>query len=145
MLRSELPCQIGFSFLSVPDLELHFMNVFEQSTSSRRAISSDSVIAGKQWLEPYAAANNVSPDACALLLASAEPSRRAESSDEAMVIDWYGNGSILQSASDEMYEPERRLPKMAKMVPPRMFYKTFWRSVSLRLLQTSECILCSAV
>jgi hypothetical protein len=42
-----------------------------------------------------------------------------------------GHVSMLERALDGMYDPERVLTNMA---PPKRFHRTFWKSLSLRLL-----------
>ena len=77
--------------------------------------------------------NYISPEAYALLaVAEASAALRANALDsQAMEIDMNGHGLTLQSVLDGDYDPERALPGMA---PPKRFYRTFWQSVSLRLL-----------
>ena len=84
----------------------------------------------------YMTANYICPEARALLVAvESLAARRAEAQDAggiAFCLD--GDGGTLQRTSvctDEMYDPERILLNMA---PPKKYYKTFWKSVSLRLL-----------
>ncbi len=122
----------------MPDLQplSYTPEAFDQVFGPRRG-SSNSVKAAKLDQEPYVPVNYICPKAYALLAAAeASASRRVDSSDDgAMEIDGHGDGSTLQSASDAMYDPERRF---AKMPPPKKFYKTFWRSVSRGLLRQSS-------
>jgi hypothetical protein len=76
--------------------------------------------------------NYISPEACALLAAAeASAARRANDLDtENMEEDaGYGFSMLLHNAIDGVNVTELTLP-----TPPKKFYRTFWQSISLRLL-----------
>jgi hypothetical protein len=130
MSNSVLPSQFTFNALSVRHLEpvtcpQHDMELDaippSGSTNSQKVVISyqDAVL---HLTEAYA------------LLAAAEASAalRADESDyQAMDIEMNGHSLTLESALDGVYDPDRVLPSMA---PPKRFYRTFWHSISLRLL-----------
>ena len=132
--------QIDFGFLSVPDVQP--FDSSEQDAMDHNAFSrcnsSDSQKSAK--LDIFVPVNYISPEVCALLAA-------AEASAAALHVDAFGESVMNQdihgaewiqaSAVDVEYDPERVLPSM---VPPKRFYRTFWRSVSLRLLDRCDCM-----
>ncbi len=84
--------------------------------------------------DTYVPVNYISPEACALLAAAeAYADRRANDFDtENMEGDsGYGFSTLMHNAIDGVNVPELTLPSMA---PPKKFYRTFWQSISLRLL-----------
>ena len=136
---SSLASQDPFNFLSVPDLQpaTSSQDAMELDAVSRSA-SSDSQkavnpnpVANVLDCSAYVPVNYISPEVYALLAAAeASAALQADVLDyQAMEIDM--NGLTLDSVRDGVYDPERALPSMA---PPKRFYKTFWQSVSLRLL-----------
>ena len=73
----------------------------------------------------YIPVNYISPEACAFLAAAeAAAALLADAMDA-------GNVTTVQSSLAELHDPERILLSMA---PPKKFYRTFWQSISLRLL-----------
>jgi hypothetical protein len=130
---SELPCQVGFSFLSVPDLQPVACTPdaldHDASSANSNSVNSEKIVRG-----PYVPVNYICPEAYALLAAAeASAARRADDSNAGhMDIDANGNGggSTLESSWHRMIEPERPVQSMAR---PKRFYRTFWKSVSARL------------
>jgi hypothetical protein len=135
MTRCTLPSQIDFSFLSVPDFQpgACAQDAMDHDAFSRSG-SSISEIAAMMDQDAYVPVNYIGPEAYALLAAAeASAARHAAAAESGvMELDVNSQGSTLQSALDEMYDPERVLTIMA---PPKRFYRTFWLSVSLRLLE----------
>ncbi len=125
-----LPCQVGFSFQSVPDLQSVACtpDAFDQDALSSSA-SSNSVNPEKSV--SYVPDNYICPEAYAFL-AAAEVSAARSALDAGFIdIDVDGGLSALDSASDGMYDHDGLL---SRMEPPKKFYRTFWKSVSRRLL-----------
>ncbi len=83
----------------------------------------------------YVPVNYISPEVYALLAAAeASAARHADSLGAGgMELNMGDHGSTLhmQGALDGDCDAERVLPSTA---PPKRFYRTFWRSTSLRLL-----------
>jgi hypothetical protein len=138
---SDLPSQIPFSFLSVPhiqpilctqdavdDMDLDFVSQ-SGSSSSNRAESL------KQ--DAYVPVNYFSPEVYALLAAAeASAERRALELDEAdMEVDSTGQGLNLQDQSGPIQSDSSFLGcGLSSTAPPKKFYRTFWQSISLKLL-----------
>jgi hypothetical protein len=73
----------------------------------------------------YVPVNDISPEAYAFLAAAeAAAVFRADAMDA-------GNVKTIHTSFSDLHDPERILLSMA---PPKKFYRTFWQSVSLRLL-----------
>jgi hypothetical protein len=137
-VQSNLPSQIDFSFLSAPDLQSGacFEDAEMQLGESGHGGSSSSnktVLHDHDVCVPF---SSISPEAYALLAAAeaAAARRTVKRETRVMEIDASANvhGSTRQIVSDGGYDPERVLPSMA---PPKRYFRTFWRSVSFRLLQ----------
>ena len=132
------PSQFDFSFLSVPDLQpvVCSLDAMDHDAVSRSG-SSDSAKSATPVQEAYVPVSYICPEAYALLAAAeASAARRADDMDAKgttiTVLDGaHGLGSTLQSAMDGWHGPGSVLLKMA---PPKRFYRTFWQSVSQRLL-----------
>ncbi len=54
--------------------------------------------------------------------------------DSEMALEVYGHASTQENKLDGMYDPVRILQSTA---PPKWFFRTFWRSISLRLLNSN--------
>ena len=132
MSISRLPTQLGFSFLSVPDLP--------QVTSVTDALDPFALppsckhVSKKGAGDSYVPVNYICPEAYALLAAAeASAARHADAFNAGAInLDMHDHGSTMQSALDGGYEPERVLTRMA---PPKRYFRAFWRSVSFRLLK----------
>ncbi len=87
--------------------------------------------------DAYVPVNYISPEACALLAAAeASAARRTEAFDaDDTEHDMNGHGSTLQSASDGLLGPQC---VSQSMPPPKRFYRLFWQSISVRLLDRSD-------
>ncbi len=83
--------------------------------------------------DAYEPVNYICPEAYALLAAAEASATHSADALDARVMDLGVNGSglTLQGPLDGMYDPDRVLKTMA---PPKKFYRTFWISVTLRLL-----------
>ncbi len=125
-----LPCQVGFSFLSVPDLHpvACTTDAFDQDARSRSA-NSNSVNSEKS--ASFVPDNYICPEAYAFLAAAEVSAARSALDAEIIHIDVNGGLSALDSASDGMNDPDGLL---SRMEPPKKFYRTFWKSKSRRLL-----------
>ena len=132
-----LASQTEFRLLSVPDMQHETCeHVTMDHDAFSRGGSSDSAKSACLDKDLYVPVNYISPEACALLLAAeASAARCSEAMDaSAMQLDLSYCFSALQTALDGVYDPERTLPMMAVMAPPKKFYRTFWQSISLKLL-----------
>ena len=133
-----LPSQIEFGFLSVSDWEL------------AACAPDDAMDLGETYLGGSASPNktallvqnlsfSISSEAYVLLAAAQASADHQAAILKAGVakhiVNANDHGSTLQCSSDERFDPERVLPSMA---PPKRFYRTFWRSLSFRLLRRSS-------
>ncbi len=143
-----LPSQIEFSFLSVPEWPpvACAQDDLDFDASSRTKPNSQK--ATMLGLDKYVPVNYICPEAYAFLaVADASAARRADAIDTgATALDMRCNEPTLQSALDGMYDPERVSPSFHRneanqlvgspsMAPPKKFFRTFWRSISFRLLR----------
>ena len=129
-----LASQTEFRLLSVPDMQHETCEHIAMAYDAfSRGGSSDSAKSACLDKDLYVPVNYISPEACALLLAAeASAARCADAMDATtMQLDATYCFSALQTALDGVYDPERTLPTMA---PPKKFYRTFWQSISLKLL-----------
>ena len=135
-----LPCQTGFSFLSVPDLQsVCAQGDFNQDIIPRKlncnAVKEEDVKCSANKLFNR---DSIHPKACALLAAANSfTDLHADALDaDVMDLDVSDCPSPLETVSDK-YDPERPLPPRAllRMAPPKRFYRTFWRSVARRLVR----------
>ncbi len=131
-----LPCQTGFSFLSVPDIQpVCAQGVFNQAVDSRNLNCNVVIEENMNWSandEPF-----ISPKSCGLVAtADASAVHRADDLDaDFMDLDVSDRPSTLEIVL-EKYDPQRPLPRaLLKMAPPKRFYRTFWRSVARRLVR----------
>ena len=136
-----LPSQINFRFLSVPELQpvACAQDAMDHDALSRRG-SSNSEKESILDRDVYVPVNYISSEACALLAAAEASAARSVNilDEEATEFDLNGNASTLSNALGGMYDPERALPY--KMAPPKRFFRTFWQSISLRILNRSAHI-----
>jgi hypothetical protein len=133
-----------FRCSAVPDPSLQLVattvacthDVMDHGAMSRPA-SSNTERTSKLGIDSYETVNYISPEARALLVAAEESAaRRADACEDVLMkLDVNGSGSTLQSALSGMLGPQRRVPNMA---PPKRFYRIFWQSMSLKLLDRSE-------
>ena len=114
--RSDLQLADGAPDTFQMDLEL-LVNSDLKTICSTPAINVDP--------NAYVPVNYISPEA-RVFLAAAEAAA-ALLADEMDA----GNVTTVQSSLAELHDPDRILLSMA---PPKKFYRTFWQSVSLRLL-----------
>jgi hypothetical protein len=132
---SRLPSQTDFTCLSVPHLQ--FESCQHDATDHdaySRGGSSSSVKSAEMEQDPYVPVNYISPEACALLAAAeASAARCAEAYMDASVVNIIANYpySRMLCEMDGYRDPQRTLTSMA---PPKKFYRTFWRSIAMRLL-----------
>ncbi len=129
-----LPSQIEFRSLSVADMQHETCeHVTMGHDAFSRGGSSDSAKSARLDRDPYVPVNYISPEACAMLLAAEESAARcADAMDaSAMQLDATYYFPARQSAMDGVYDPERTMQSMA---PPKRFNRTFWLSISLKLL-----------
>jgi hypothetical protein len=133
---SNLPFQLDFKFLSVPDLQpgLCAPDASDLDAVCRggRSSSRKAALQGRDSCVPF---NNPSPKAYASPAATKALAARQSCAlhTEGMEFEAKDCVSMLQpSALDGMYDPGRVLRGMAA---PKRFYRTFWRSVSFRLLR----------
>ncbi len=127
--------QEHFSCLSIPDQQ-HFGFVEESlaqcesepwfRSGSSGSIKPDAVI---ELQESYTPVNFICDEARAIILAYENAANRR--ADLLVVQNVACQESILPSTFDP-YEPERVL---ATSAPPKRFFRTFWRSVTLRMLR----------
>ncbi len=139
MSSHTLASQDAFSFLSVPDLRpvtcpqdpMELDAVSRSASSDSQKAANPDPYANVLDCSTYVPVNYISPEVYALLAAAeASVALREDVLDyQAMEIDM--NGLTLDIVWDGVNDPERALPSMA---PPKRFYRTFWQSVSLRLL-----------
>ena len=137
---NHLPCMAGFASLSVPELQpIVSEQVLKQAAMDHDAFSrSGSANSGKSAKQDdrdaYVPGNYISPEACALLAAAeASAARKADALDAGASLghDMIVSSISLQSALFGVYDPERVL---LSMTPPKKFYRTFWQSITWRLL-----------
>jgi hypothetical protein len=86
---------------------------------------------GNTWKETYVPVNFIS-DEVYNLIAAWEASSLATSSD---IMDLDVSSLPLVPASQNNFEPTRRFDDVS---PPKRFYRTFWSSVSKRIIASSE-------
>jgi hypothetical protein len=126
----DLPSQISFSFLSLPDL-LH-ADCAQDAAMDHDAFSlSESTKTHEEAIadpDAYVPVNYICPAVYDLLAAEAGLGSEAED----MELDM--NGNVLQGALDGRHELARSVPSMA---PPKRYFRTFWRSITRRLLHRS--------
>ena len=135
-MSGSLLTQGSFSFLSVPNFQPLSCN--RDGTNQDEAFYSGSPCKERMPdLNKYVPLNYISPEAYAFLLsAEASAARRAEERDDvvaAMESDAHDPESNLQNALAGWQSPS--LP------PPKKFYRTFWHSISLRLLRQRARVL----
>ncbi len=125
-MRSALPSQVELFCLSIPYLQsVGSMNDDEEHevfSRSGSAHSSKGQATAEQMTFEYTAA---------ILAADADSyAHHAEHphSDEAA-------DCPSQIAWTNHFEPERKMQKRAAAQPPKRFFRTFWRSISWRLLR----------
>ncbi len=127
--------QTEFTCLSVPDLQFESSqhDATDHDAYSRGG-SSSSVKSAAEEQDPYVPVNYIRPEVRALLAAAeASAARCAETSMDTSVVNLIANypHSRMLCAMDGCSDPQRTLPSMA---PPKKFFRTFWRSISMRLL-----------
>jgi hypothetical protein len=122
-ITSELPSQISFRFLSVP--ESHSVPFISQNDMDDDTCST-SGISNIRKETPYVPLNYIAPEAYTLL-AAAEARRAVElhAPSTAMELD-ASHGSMLQDGP--------ALEALPCMAPPKRFYRTFWQSITLKLV-----------
>ena len=135
MSSSEL-YQGCFRFLSVPDFQPISCN--RDGTNHDEVFYSGSPCKERMVLpdlNKYVPLNYINPEAYAFLVsAEASAARCAEERAAAMESDADGSGTNLsQNALTGWQSPS--------MPPPRKFYRTFWHSISLRLLRQRARVL----
>ncbi len=83
--------------------------------------------------DAYIPVHDMSSEAYDLIAAVFEATaRRADALDSgAMDLDVADHVATLQSSLADMHDPDRTLMSMA---PPKRFYRRYWQSFSLRLL-----------
>jgi hypothetical protein len=132
---SQLPSKTEINCLSVPHLQFEPCqhDAMDHDAYSRCGISS-SVESADMEQDPYVPDTYISSVACALLAAAeASAARCAEANMDASVVNLIANYpySRMLCATDGCRDPQRTLTSMA---PPKKFYRTFWRSIAMRLL-----------
>jgi hypothetical protein len=130
----ELPTQIGFAYLSVPELQPAACVSDEQTACAlgNREYGSKSLKAETCDMDSYVPVNNISPEAYALLAAKSVICCHVDTSNMRHNEITLNGSSSTSLASDEIYDPERTVQILE---PPKRFYRTFWRSASHRLLR----------
>jgi hypothetical protein len=139
--NDSLPTQIDFGFLSVPELQHVTLahDVMECTDAFSRSGSSSSVKSTRLEQDVHVQVNCTSREVN-VPLATAEimAVRHAGALDVGSggsgleATDRYSTLSTLHILLDEIYDPER---SFAHIAPPKRFFRTFWKSVSLRLLR----------
>jgi hypothetical protein len=96
-------------------------------------------IARKDYRETYVPVNYISPEAYALLAAAeASAARRADAVEaEVVLLNMTEQFSTLETESCGWRTPGYGRILSSK-VPPKRFYRTFWESVSLKLLNRGK-------
>jgi hypothetical protein len=141
-MSETLPCQIDFGFLSLPEFQQFSgsqdgeeNDAFSRSGSSNisRSGSSNSQKAASQVQiqDAYVPVNYISPDASAFLIAAEITAARHAEAVDTGVLEFEVNGLGPERILDGFYDPERAVPNMP---PPKKFFRTFWQSISHRLL-----------
>jgi hypothetical protein len=127
--------QLDFKFLSVSDFQplLCAPGADADLDAVYRGGRSSSNKAASQDKDVCLLFNNTSPETYASPVAIKSPAagRSYSLNMEGLELEAKYCISTQPSALDEGCEPDRVLPSMA---PPKRFYRTFWRSVSFRLL-----------
>ena len=106
---------------------------------SPRADSLD--IARQEYRDAYVPVNYISPEAYAFLAAAeASAARRADALDAGVVLlDVTHRLPTLGSELCGWRNPQAGGDNcLSSIVPPKKFYRTFWKSVSLKLLHRAE-------
>ena len=132
-----LPSQIDFVFLSAPDSVCahNAMDTMDLETVSQSGSSVSDKADGLQK-DDYVPQNYISPEVYALLAAAeASFALRADKPGTDMDLDCNDQEPTLQAQSEpiEQSDPDYGLPSTLA-APPKRFYTTFWRSVTLRLM-----------
>ena len=133
---SRLPSQIEFSSLSDPHQQPEScqQDAMDHDAFSRSGSSSSAKAVKSAGMErdPYVPVNFISPETCARLAAAEESAARcADAMDASVNLEYTYRVSSARSAVDGCRDPLRTLTSMA---PPKRFYRTFWKSISFRLL-----------
>ncbi len=137
MERSQLATQECFSWLALPNWQhaallhdaLDQCNYEPASRSGSASSLKSEIVPATEEQTAYIPVNFISEEARAFLLAyETAAARRAEIGNVS------GHEFSIPVATD-MYEPERIL---ACSAPPKRFFRTFWQSVSIRLLKLEE-------
>ena len=142
MNNHALPCQVGFSSLSVSTLQ---PVVFAEDDIGKYDISSnekrlDAAIVGKLDWNENSQVKYICPKSRTLLPAAEASVARLSGYLEAMDLDADYSIFFVQKSSDGIYDPVRPVSNLAlqNMAPPKRFYQRFWRSVTRRLLHQSK-------
>ena len=98
-------------------------------SGSASSVKSEMFLANEEQ-STYIPVNYISDEARAFILAYETAAARRG----AAVGNVASHESIAPIATD-MYEPERIL---ASFAPPKRFFRTFWQSISIRLLRTEK-------
>ena len=124
-MQSVLPSQVEFSCLSVPDFQnVESVDAVEHEVFSRSGSSHSTK--GQAFAEQDA--NQTAESAAYILtLQVAVQSAACQSEDK--------EESSTRINVESRFDPERILHVT---VPPTRFFRTFWRSVALRLLNHAE-------
>ena len=127
-----------FSWLSIPDRQhIGFMEESLDQCDCEPLFRSGSSGSSKadtvaELQQSYTPVNFISDEARALIIAYENAAKRR--ADELVVGNVGSHESILASTTDT-YEPERI---MANPAPPKRFFRTFWLSITLRMLRLEK-------
>jgi hypothetical protein len=119
--HSQLPSQVEFICLSVPNLLLP-SGLLPHPVLHDAALKTDKVTA----LTPYVPVNHISHEAYTWLAAA-----EARAAHRGVTENLGEPMELVLPSTPSTYEPERILPNSA---PPKRFFRTFWRSITLRML-----------
>ncbi len=117
-----LPSQFEFNCLSFPDILIPHHVDHDTISGRPHTLKSDT---DTEWKD-YVPVNCISDEAYAFLAAyEARMTLRVPVKDDCKSLDTRDLDTL------KMYDPERILPNSA---PPKRFFRTFWRSITLRML-----------
>ena len=137
MPRQELASQIHFGYLSVPYMQSDDARAQEAMNNNAFSCSGSAKSPKSASIQGlYVPVNYISPEVYALLAAAeASATRRAESGNadaDCMMPSGNRQGASPEITMESVYDP--RSYAAQGVAPPKKYYRTFWKSISQRLL-----------
>ena len=130
-----MECQEDFALpLTVPQGMMELIACNDAFCGSGRSLKIETMDYSQVQEAPYIPVNEIKPEVLAMLVAweSAKLERQqAQKPDSAM--------QVVPLESSDSFEFERYVPSRCchTTEPPKRFYRTFWRSISRRIVQNT--------